>query len=216
MTERQDKHWSSNDIEKLIRLWQENDELYNVKHPLYLDRKRKSLIIHAEMAEKLNTAVEEVVKKLRSLHSYYFQLRSESKEPNPSGSSTSASKKKRVYYNSLQFLSTNFVSELTVENIDTGPSELKSSNANTTRKRREGGLSAHAALMERAVKAFENDATPSSQTITEDQLFGNMVTLKMSKLTNGDEEDLKREILNSINGLQRSQRRERENNIGVL
>ena len=67
---------------------------------------------------------------------------------------------------------------------------------------------------ERAVTAFERDVSANNSTEpTEDELFGKIVALKLKKIQDCDQkEDLKIEILHSLNGLQREQGRRRENN----
>lgn len=102
LIKRDEKSWTTSETEKLIRLWKKNEELYNIYHPAYVDRDRKTMI-HKQMAEELNTSHEDVTKKLKSLHSYYCQLKSKVRE-----SATDGVKRKKIkwtFFDSLSFLS---------------------------------------------------------------------------------------------------------------
>ena len=95
-----DKQWSTDEVEKLIRFWQEHKELYRIDNPQYLDRGRKSIIL-SQVAEQLNTTVVEVQNKMHGLRTYYGQLRQSSK--GPSGS-VAKKKIKWAFYDSMNFL----------------------------------------------------------------------------------------------------------------
>ena len=69
-----DKQWSTDEAEKLIRFWQGHEESYRIDNPQYLDRGRKSIILR-QVAEQLNTTVVEVQNKMHGLRTYYGQLR---------------------------------------------------------------------------------------------------------------------------------------------
>ena len=69
-----EKNWRTDEIEKLVKLWGQNEELYNSSHPFYMDKEKKSEIVR-EIAKQLNSSELEVRRKMRSLQSYYCQLR---------------------------------------------------------------------------------------------------------------------------------------------
>ena len=79
--------------------------------------------------------------------------------------------------------------------------------AKRNRRSEENVSLVNAALMECAVIAFEKDSGGSaSKTSTENQVFGEMVGLKLAKITDGDyKEDIKLEILTSLANLQKRQ-----------
>ena len=86
------------------------------------------------------------------------------------------------------------------------------SSRNTKRKRdtsRDTAQEEHNSLMARAVQALENDNSDAPhKTRNEDQLFGETVSLKLSKIADCDEkEDIKLDILRMLNDLTRQLRR---------
>ena len=214
-----DKQWSTDEVEMLIRLWQENEELYRVDHPQYLDRGRKSLVL-SQIAEQLSTSVVEVQNKMRGLQTYYGQLRRASK-----GHSGSAMKKKIrwAFYDSMNFLNAgNPEPNVCVGNIESMVDETTPDPSTTPqafqripakrRRPQENAPSVNTALLERAVNAFEKDSSGSSKSLTEDQLFAQMVGVKLAKISEGDDkEDIKLDILTSLSNLLKKQKRENNN-----
>ena len=95
-----EKDWKTEDVEKLIRLWQEHGELYLVNHPQYHDRAHKTIILKI-IADDLQVTTADVQKKMKGLHSYYLQLKRDNKRK----SGDAAKKKiKWAFYESLQFM----------------------------------------------------------------------------------------------------------------
>lgn len=212
-----DMIWSNDQVEMLLRLWEENEPLHKKNHPLYMDCNKKSLI-HQEIACKIGTTLSEVQKKMKSMYSYFCQLRSRAREPNPSGSAASVSKPITwPWYEHMQFLLEQFESDPTIGNETRGIDGLREDMARPqsySRKRNADQRAVANAMMERAVTALEKDITnnatpppPPPEGNSEAELFGRMVASEWEKLEDGDDKgDLKIDILQQINTLRKKQR----------
>ena len=88
-TKTEDKIWSNDDVEMLLGLWENNECLYKKDHLDHLDANKRSNVIRG-LAEKNGTTISAVNAKMKSMHSYFCQVRTRSREPVPSGSSSSA------------------------------------------------------------------------------------------------------------------------------
>ena len=162
----------------------------------------------------METTVGEILKKMKTLQCYYNHIKRENKV-GPSGEEAQK-KVKWVFFKSLKFLDANFTSQPTIDNIEDTPSSSSgaqyNSSRNTKRKRdtsRDTAQEEHNSLMARAVQALENDNSDAPpKTRNEDQLFGETVSLKLSKIADCDEkEDIKLDILCMLNDLTRQLRR---------
>ena len=95
-----EKQCTNDEIENLINLWSQKEELYNIAHPSYIDRNKKSLIIKS-FSENLGIADYEITKRMKSLQSYYGQIRREHSNKTKCASSKRPS---WPYYSLLGFL----------------------------------------------------------------------------------------------------------------
>ena len=178
-----------------------------VNHPQFIDRQHKNLI-YANIAENLETTSEEVQKKIRGLHSYYCQVKRESK-----GKSGDAAKKKIkwAFFESFKFIDRNPVCTMVDSaNADFCVVQPEQFRRNPAKQRRSEDTSQHVInpLMEHVVRAFEKDTSGAEdrQQTTEDQLFGEMVAMKLAD--GDDKEDAKLDILTQLSQLQSRQKRQ--------
>lgn len=108
--------WCTDEVEKLIRLWEDKEELYQTDHPNYIDRSRRSILI-CDISSQLDIPQNEVVKKMKSLQTYYMSIHNKLK-----GKSGDAAKKLKrwAHFESLQFLNSQPEgNNATVDNITT-------------------------------------------------------------------------------------------------
>ena len=210
--------WTNAKTESLVSLWQEQPILFNSTAEGYFDKNKKQLIV-ATIAEKLSVTENDVTKKMKSMHSYFCQLRNQQRNV-PSGASADDAAAKKIswqWFEPLQFLNENYVSDPTLcsiggQDLDDLRSTIEKTNK---RKRKNDDGSPSDALFARAVLAIEKDVNKPrgrasvavAQVDTADELFGKTVALKMSRIPEGDEkEDLRIEIQQRINTVERSLR----------
>ena len=202
-----DKVWTHEDVEALLRLWQEHEFLYQRKHEFYRDHEERVQALDS-IAKHFDTNVEEVKKKMNSLQSYFCQLRSLSR-------STPPAKRKRItwiWYDRMKFLASDLESDLANEKDFDEEFRQKRTTAKP-KKKTIASLERETNAVEKETRAVPTD-TPSQhpvvqreETETDDDLFVKIIISKLKKLKDGDEkEDLKLQILQKINMLQKEQR----------
>ena len=93
-------------------MWEQSKILYNVSLPDCLDGEKKSKAIN-EISEELPISEDQVTKKMASLRSYYYQLRSSyDAAKTKSGSGTSDIKRPTwIYFDMLKFLDDNLMAK---------------------------------------------------------------------------------------------------------
>ena len=214
-----DKVWTNDEVELLLRLWEENESLYKKDDPDYLDSNKRSVIINA-MADQLKTTPNEVSKKIRSLQSYYCQQRLKAREPVPSGSAASAKKPIAwIWFERMQFLDTRLESDTTIgnnESLQELRDEFSGDQTSNSKKRsRPDPRSQTNVILERCVTALEKDisaeaARPVNPPVqptqkTADEVFGELVVLQLKNIEESiDKEDLRLQILMKINDFKRA------------
>ena len=68
--------WTNAKTESLVSLWQEQPILFNSTAEGYFDKNKKQLIV-ATIADKLSVTENDLTKKMKSMHSYFCQLRNQ-------------------------------------------------------------------------------------------------------------------------------------------
>ena len=194
----QDKQWGIDETEKLIRLWQENPALYDMNHPLYTDKNHKSLL-YTQIADELKTTESEIVKKMKGLRTYYLTIKPKSKSGD-----AAVKKPKWHFFEQLKFLEQGV--PIVTCTDSSSPDFLASSPADyrrqetKKRRRKSDEQTPITPLVERAVRAIERDveerdlaprdfpgkAEPKK---SEDELFGDIVSMQLSKVPDGNEKD---------------------------
>ena len=103
------------------------------------------------MPEELRTNVDEILKKMKSLQCYFYQLKRERKL------SGSAAEKhiKRAFFESLQFLDENVESNPTVRNLEESSASSSKRNNRHAKRKRNDFQAAHSSLLERIIDALE-------------------------------------------------------------
>ena len=138
---------------------------------------------------------------MKSLHSYYCQLRSSQQAP--SGSSTEDVASKKItwqWYEPLNFLSENYISDPTLSGIGGYDlADLKNSIDTTNKRKRKSdgrATNPNSLLLERAVVAMEKDSTPARvvdnpprMPETKDRIFSRLIQKKMSEIPECDEKE---------------------------
>lgn len=116
------RHWTYDQIMRLIKFWKKEEVLYNVKHPSYHDKDTKNNAINHIVAKLADEAVfvtcEEVVNKMHSLRVYFANKRNKLHDSKKSGEGHDDSFKITwPYYESLMFLNDNVISRSSSSSI---------------------------------------------------------------------------------------------------
>ena len=194
-----EKNWTREEIETLITLWEGNEILYNVSLSDYLNKDKKSAAVK-QIAEQLETNEENVSKKMASLRSYYFQLRSQYESAKTKSGSGTADINKPTwpFFDSLKFLDDNLTMKGTSSSINLSEvSQFKNKRKDVNSNEVDEWMTNQNALMLKLIQSY--DEPKESTFMTEDELFGQVIAKSIAKIPDGEnKEELKTEIQQCI------------------
>ncbi len=203
--------WKDEVVEKLVALWEDEQLLYDVKHPMYhIKEKRRNCITNiisalSEMEVEPLPSYDEVQRKLNALRSYYVAEKNKTEQSKVSGAGAGdIYRSKWQFYDALSFLSDNVTPRPTVSNIGTKRAAAEENcaysidNKPSSKSAKQMEVNKTNQLIETAINVLskpKENPKKVEKTLSADHVFGDMIVKMLETINEGESKDfLKMEI----------------------